>query len=281
MKNKVDIEISVPIEDPNGLMSIRIPGRTLKAFLIPRSDVKEIKNLKESEFPVVYFLFGNNEEEEKPMLYIGQTDNFFRRLSQQVTSKDYWDKALIFTAEFDIDVMYLEKKCVSGAKESGRYKIKNDTGAPGKGISESRININEKFFDDIKFITTLLNFPVFQITIKEKQVEQIYILEDYKNKDAFGRGALLPSGEFVVYAGSLARIKETNSFKGSGPRLRKKLFEEEVIKIKDQSSYIFSRNYIFKSPSAAGDAISGRSTNGWTAWKDKDGKTLDDNLRSK
>lgn len=37
---------------------------------------------------------------------------------------------------------------------------------------------------------------------------------------------------------------------------------------------ILQEDVIFKSPSTAGNFVTGRSTNGLTAWKDKDGKTI-------
>lgn len=276
MHNTV-VEMLIPSNDPNGLRIVKLAGWIGRAFIVPRADIKEIKTLKEANYPAIYFLFG--EAEEKPLLYIGQTDNFDRRLNQQVTAKDYWNTALIFTGESDVDVQYLEDLCIKTAKEAGRYDIKNGTGTPGRRISDFQRIANDKFFENIKFVTALLGYPVFQEAPKEQQVSDVYYLEDVNNKDASSRGALLPSGEFIVFLGSKARRKETPGFKGSGPRLRRKLVEEGVFQELDDKSYIFTRDYIFTSPSAAGDAVSGRSTNGWTMWNDKNGKTLDENVR--
>ncbi|GBQ82836.1 DUF4357 domain-containing protein [Asaia krungthepensis] len=38
----------------------------------------------------------------------------------------------------------------------------------------------------------------------------------------------------------------------------------------------FRKDVNFSSPSAAGDMVNGRSTNGWTEWKDEAGNTLSD-----
>lgn len=279
MENKMSVvEILVSGNNPNGLRIIKLAGWIGRAFVIPRDDIKEIKKLKEANYPAVYFLFGEGEA-DKPAVYIGQTDNFDRRLNQQSTSKEYWDFALVFTGESEIDVQYLENLCTNYAKKANRYKIKNSTGTPGRNISDFRMVTNNDFFEKIKFITSLLGYPLFQETPKEQQVSDIYYFEDVNNKDAMGRGTLLPSGEFVVFANSKSRIKETPSFTGSGPRLRKKLIEENIIVPLDDKSYVFTRDYIFKTPSAAGDTVMGRATNGWTGWKDKDGNTLDQNLR--
>ena len=83
----------------------------------------------------------------------------------------------------------------------------------------------------------------------------------------------------MVFKGSLARIEQTKSFGGSGPRLRSRLIEDGILKKINDKSYIFTQDHIFTSPSAASDTIAGRSTNGWGAWKDDKGNTLDENLR--
>lgn len=276
MSNTV-VEMLIPSNDPNGLRIVKLAGWIGRAFIVPRADIKEIKTLKEADHPAVYFLIG--EGEEGPIVYIGQTDNFNRRLNQQLVARDYWNTALVFTGELDIDVQYLENLCIGAAKDARRYDIKNGTGTPGRNISDFQKIVNNKFFENIKFVTALLGYPIFQEAPREQQASEIYYLEDVNNKDASGKGALLPSGEFIVFANSRARISETPSFNGSGPRLRKRLMEEKVFQKLDDISYVFTRDYIFTSPSAAGDAVMGRSTNGWTGWKNKEGKTLDENVR--
>ena len=56
---------------------------------------------------------------------------------------------------------------------------------------------------------------------------------------------------------------------------RDKLIESGILK-ENNDTYIFTEDYVFNSPSTAGGVILGRSTNGWTKWKDKNGKTLDE-----
>lgn len=272
------MEMLIPHNDPNGLRIIKLAGWIGRAFVIPRADIKEIKALKEASHPAVYFLIG--EEDGKATVYIGQTDNFERRLNQQVVAKNYWDIAMVFTGELDIDVQYLEYICTKEARESGRYEIKNATGTPGRNISDFQRVANNKFFENIKFVVSLLSYPIFQEVPKEQQADKIYHLKLSRSNDVLGRGALLSSGEFVVYAGSMARIVEAKSFQGrKGSGLRKQLIDEGVLQNQDGISYIFTKDYIFGSPSAAGYVITGMSTNGWTSWKDKNGKTLDENVR--
>jgi hypothetical protein len=57
--------------------------------------------------------------------------------------------------------------------------------------------------------------------------------------------------------------------------LRNKLIDSGTLSL-DGNIYVFTEDFIFSSPSTAGGVISGRPTNGWTAWKNTNGKTLDE-----
>ncbi|WP_143476446.1 DUF4357 domain-containing protein, partial [Pseudacidovorax sp. RU35E] len=49
----------------------------------------------------------------------------------------------------------------------------------------------------------------------------------------------------------------------------------------DGEFYVFQEDVPFGSPSGASDVVTGNPSNGWTVWKNKDGKTLDDLKRPK
>ena len=57
--------------------------------------------------------------------------------------------------------------------------------------------------------------------------------------------------------------------------MRLRLIQEEVIK-KEQEKMIFTRDYLFSSPSAAAMIVLGRSANGRTEWKTVKGESLRD-----
>ena len=43
--------------------------------------------------------------------------------------------------------------------------------------------------------------------------------------------------------------------------------------------YVFVKDYVFNSPSAASDIVLGNSTSGWKKWKTESGKTLEEIYR--
>jgi len=57
--------------------------------------------------------------------------------------------------------------------------------------------------------------------------------------------------------------------------MRQKLLQAEIL-VRDDNSYKFTTNHVFSSPSAAAATVLARSANGWTEWKYKDGRTLDE-----
>lgn len=277
MKNAV-VEMMMPKGEPNGLKIVKLAGWIGKAFVVPRKDISEIKEYNEASLPAVYFLF-SEVEEDKPLVYIGQTDNLWRRLNQQNTYKENWNVALIFTGQKDIDTRYLEDKAIEEATLAERYELDNKVVSPGSVLSDFAKASNDNFFDNMKFVVSLLGYSLFTPLIKEENVHEFYYLEDQKNKDAKGKGTLLDTGEFLVFKGSTARIKETESFlkRKHGVNLRRKLLEIGVFEeLSDKTAYVFTKDYNFATPSAAADTVMARSSNGWTSWKDKDGKTLDE-----
>ena len=61
----------------------------------------------------------------------------------------------------------------------------------------------------------------------------------------------------------------------SNERFRERLVKEGVLAPAPEGhDYIFTRDHLFSSPSMAAVAVTGRSSNGWQAWRDAAGQTL-------
>lgn len=271
----------LPNDDPNGLKIIEISNWNGKVFIVPRKNIKSLSNEKDSSRFGLYFLVGEGDDPTRKKVYIGESRDFHQRLLSHDDKKDFWDTALCFTgSNLDkADIEYLENKSLILAKKINRYEILNSTQAHKDDISDFKASAMDDYFRRVQLVLSLFGVALFQEVITEKEAEELYYLEDVKNKDASGRGALLDTGEFIVFSGSLVRINETKSLSQGIRSLRVKLFEDGVLIKNSEKSYKFSKNHIFRSPSAASDIIMGRSTNGWTSWKDNGGATLDENKR--
>ena len=273
------ITIFVPDQDPNGIKIIGLNGWNGKAFVIPRSKLRGLRDRAEINAPAIYYLFGEGENPSRQHVYIGESENGFKRLLNHDDNKDFWSSAVVFIGtDLDrADVKYLENQSVRLAKNINRYEIENQIEPLENKLTEIKKAGDDDYFEKIVFIMAVFGYALFQGVPKPQTTEEIYT---FKTEDAVAKGTLLDNGEFVVYAGSTARIRVTPNFEKHDPGIREKLEDSGVLKRQEAGkSFEFLKDYIFTSPSAAGDTVAGRSVNGWTAWKDGSGKTLDERLR--
>lgn len=276
MKNQV-LQFLMPNE-ANGYKIIQLAGWTGKCLIVPRTELKEIGKRSEAKDPGIYFLFGENEDSTSQKLYIGESERFYDRLLNHDNKKDFWNSAIIFTGGLDkAKVKYLEFLSTSTAISVNRYNLTNTVSPKGNSLSEFDMVIAQDYFNKIKYILEVLNFPVFQ------DIKNLIFSKDlyYLNGENFqGNGQLLSDGSINVLAGSIAKLEESKSFGGWSKTARMEFCNDGTfVKQNDSKTFLVTRNVLFKSPSAAAATLSGRSINGWTAWKDKDGNTLDENLR--
>ena len=158
-----------------------------------------------------------------------------------------------------------------------RFNLQNSASPKKPHLSEpDEITVLE-YFDKIKFILSVLGYPVFEKIDESISDTKIYYL---KADGADARAQLLNDGSLNVLKGSLARIRETEAFFGWSKVAREKFLKEGIlIKSDNNISFIFTKDVLFTSPTAAAATTTGRPINGWTAWKDEKGNTLDENLR--
>jgi hypothetical protein len=226
--------------------------------------------------PGLYFLFGKDESTDSQLAYIGESENFFARITSHSSKKDFWDEAIVFTGDLNkAHVKYLEHRAVYLAKEANRTQLQNATTPPENRLSEyDKVGV-ELFFTNAKFILEAFGYDVFKSIEESTQKSELYYLKG-KGFDATAR--LLDTGEMVVLAGSLASTAETNSFGGWAQAARRQFLQDGSL-VEEGESYRFTRDITFRKPSAAAATVAARSINGWTAWKDKDGNSLDENVR--
>lgn len=83
--------------------------------------------------------------------------------------------------------------------------------------------------------------------------------------------------KFQVFEGSEVNLEKPVHLEKYN-RQRKELYEKGDI-VKQEDKYILTVTLEFNTPSGASDFVLGGSTNGWSEWKNKDGKTLDEVYR--
>lgn len=275
--NSKAIQILVNNGNPNGLKIIEIAGWVGKCFVVPRQNIKDLKERPESNQPGIYFLFGIDTETNKEIVYIGESESFYSRISSHDSNKYFWNTAVVFCGGLNrAFVKYLEYKATTLAIEAGRMHIENKVQPQENTLSEfEKVSIGQ-YFENIKFILSVFHYELFE-SLEESFIDNTFYFIESDGVNA--KAKILENGEVLVMSGSVARIRETESFSGWSKIARQQFLKEGKFIIKDDNSYELSEDVIFKSPSAAAATLVGRSINGWTAWKDKDGNTLDENLR--
>ncbi|TYB71881.1 GIY-YIG nuclease family protein [Bizionia gelidisalsuginis] len=269
------IQIFLPDGSPTSIREAEITNRLVKAILFPRNKIQEVAKREIVNFTGVYFLFGSKEDGAKPSVYIGEGEDCFKRIQSHNRNKDFWTHCVIITTKTDeytkTDGKYLEHFCLIKAKEIGRYITDNDTGSNKPSIPESREHDLLDNFETAKILLATLGYPIFEEKRKAKSNKEIFYC---KGKGALAKGELTDDG-FLVYKGSTSSIEETNSITKWIGVLRKRLVDDALLKV-ENNVFVFQQDYIFNSPSAAAATILARNTNGWTKWKDIDGRTLDE-----
>jgi hypothetical protein len=275
MKFGKTIKIFLIDGDPNGRMSCELSNWSGKAYKIPRIMIKECIDRDDLVNTGIYLLFGKNEE-GKDLVYIGEAEIVFKRLSQHLNQKDFWNEAIVFISKDDnlnkAHIKYLENRLHNIALSTKRYELQNSVVPTQSSISESDKAEMEEFIDNIKMLVNTLGHKVFEAKreLQPKQSKDVFSIKAARGADAQGEPT---SDGFVVFKGSKAAGAVVSSMIQSFIALRQKLITNGIL-VEKGEYYEFAEDYIFSSPSTAAITVMGRSANGLTEWKQKDGKTL-------
>jgi hypothetical protein len=271
------LQILIPSGNPNGLKIVGITGWSGKCFIVPRQNLRELKNHPDIEKPGLYILFGQDELNTKKLAYIGESESFLNRITSHDSHKDFWDVSVIFTGDLNrAYVKYLEHLATKLAHDARRMDIQNKVLPQLNTLSDYDRITADQFFENLQFILSAFNYEIFDSIEESIQGDSTYYL---KGTDFNAEAKLIENGNMLVLAGSIARIKETNSFGGWSKAARIRFIEDGTLRPINDTSYEFTKDTLFKSPSAGAATIAARSINGWTAWKDAAGNELDANVR--
>ena len=280
MNFKKTIKIFLLDGEIDGRLTCELSNWTGKAYKIPRNKVNTSSDRSDLLKAGIYLLFGKSEDDSfEGEAYIGESENIYERLKQHLREKEFWyDSILIISKDENLNkahIKYLENKLYITADSSRRYKLKNENVPTKPSISESESAEMDEFISNIKILVNTLGYKIFdETTVADEKLNETEIFYIEAVRGAKARGKSVSNG-FLVFKGSEIAISIVNSFSESMKSLREKLINENII-IKDGDKLILEKDYIFSSPSTAAIIVMGRSANGKTEWKLKNGKTLQD-----
>lgn len=258
---------------PYGLRYADLRNKTCRAFVAPRASFKDLLKREELERSGVYFLVGESDDSDLPLVYIGEADVLSQRLPLH-NKKDFWSEIIVFVSQdSSLDkagVRYIESILVQRAFQDKQSELQNGNSPAIKNLSEANISVMDEFIEDIVFLLSVLGYKIIRSKY-QTEVETSSLLYA-KGVGVEAKGRETDEG-FVIYQGSEARVDETSTCGNSEKKARRKLIELEVLK-KSENKYLFTQDYVFSSPSLAAGVVLGRNSNGRVEWKDKKGKTL-------
>ena len=276
------IQIFLPSGDPRGMRVAEITTRIVRVIEVPRSQLADFLKTPEAQQVGVYFLVGDLSDAGLPRAYIGQSGNVGTRLAQHNQSKDFWNRALVVisltNSMTQTHALFLEWFAIAEATKAGRYSLENgNTGARPHTPAPLEADCHE-IHETAAILLATLGQPFFEpltgasarSDAEASPAELFYC----RGPEANGVGEYTSEG-FVVHKNSTARIDNVASIKGtSQERFRQQLVTDGVLQLSG-NHYVFTRDYLFSSPSMAAIAVLGRSANGWIEWKTEQGQTLD------
>ena len=257
--------------DPNERIICELSNWDGISYKIPKTMLKDSKDFKYINNTGIYMLFG--EKEDIPYVYIGESENLYRRLIQHLDDdKDFWTESISFCRKDNslnkAHVKYIENMLYIEAKKSARYEVDNSSIPTQSSLSEYEEAEMKEIIDNIKMLTNALGYRVFgDFGNKKKENKNILY---FKTKKFDAKGVLTSDGFMVLKGSTVSSDKSAKSLGKGYNALRERLKNEKII----DENYKFTSDYVFNSSSAAADIISGYSNSGPIVWKNKDGISL-------
>jgi hypothetical protein len=169
MADPFTIRIYVPDGDPDGVRVIDRMNWTGRGVSFPRDVWERAARRPELAKPGVYILIGrkdDDEEDDLPLLYIGQTDDLLNRLTQHQKDKDFWDRAVVFVSTNDglnrAHITWLEHALIRRAKDIGQCHLDNGNAPKEPPLPEFEKADTEGFLREIVQILPLIGITAFE-----------------------------------------------------------------------------------------------------------------------
>lgn len=152
-------------DDLNGSRIVSMDDCMCKLYNIKRNDSEFLKDFNEDlKKPALYILL--NQKERKA--YIGETDDFNKRIVQHLSKKDFWEEVMVFLGSNDdtlskTEVQQLEYLAYNKACDVKSFDLSENTQSP----KQPHMNVmqkakTEKFFKYVQFLAKFVGCDIFE-----------------------------------------------------------------------------------------------------------------------
>lgn len=184
-------------DDLNGSRIVSMDDCMCKLYNIKRDDNEFLKDFNEDlQNPALYIL--TNKSSRKA--YIGETDDFTKRIVQHLAKKDFWDEVMVFLASdgslSKTEVQYLECLAYQKACEMNSYDLTENTQTPkSPRMSVMQKAKADKFFKYVQFLAKFVGSDIFEkrpnvvlkTTLEAVQPKVLPVDIEYTSEDLKGR----------------------------------------------------------------------------------------------
>lgn len=266
---------------PLGIRHVEIANWTGQAIASPRARLGELSKWEETKKPGVYFLFENHSTEIGNKVYIGESENVIKRVTEHDRGKDFWNEVVIFSSKDEnltkAHVKYLESKLLTLAIQAGRCIPENSNSPIESSLPRSDRDWLDEFIHNLKIILGTLGHKILEnITPTEPinntdnsllGIELTFII-----KNIIAKGQPADEG-FILLKNSQASLEESSSLLKKCKEIRDTWIENKTLII-EGNHYLFTKDAIVSSSSYAAAIIAGTSRSGPLSWLDSSGKSL-------
>lgn len=269
------IQIYLPNGDPTGLRIAELTTSIIRVIEIPRNLISLFSKTHEANQVGFYFLFGGENHNE---IYIGQSGSLGYRLTQHSKNDDRdWERALAVVSLTNnltqTHALYLESISIERAKACARYTVINANGGQRPHTPIPLRDDCDEIHEIASLLMATLGYPVFEPLIKTTKSVQNEIF--HCTRTGADARAIFTNEGLVVLKGSRGLLNPTGKSRADIVKARDKLLESGVLEVAGEST-VFTKDWLFSTPSAASNAIVVMASNGWREWKTLGGVTLDE-----
>ena len=234
--------------EPDGIKTLELGGWNGLGLVFPRNKLREMCKNANTQKPGIYFLFGK-ESEDSPVTaaYIGEAENVADRLSTHNSdkSKDFWHMTILFVSSDNsltkAHVKYLESRCTNLAYEAKHfgYSLKNGKESNLAHLHPSDIPVMEGFVMNLNLLLSTIGYPILQKVEPKDEGDKDNPLFFCKNGDGVAQGTARMTNEgFVVYKGSVATGRWTESVDERNKRMIDRLLSEGILRKDGRITYL-------------------------------------------
>ncbi|GGM21596.1 methionine sulfoxide reductase [Deinococcus aerophilus] len=248
--------------------------------IFPRDRIDQLLQNNDFACPGLYILVGENQANfGKDYVYVGETESLSARIKQHINSKNktFWKKVIILKSVSGslnkAHIKSLEAKILKDLSVAGSVNLTNQNKLLAEPHLASHDHINvAAFMRRYKLILRSLGFKFFSLNSSmgfTNEANGAPTILDYSNPifelksvgvHAFGR---MLADKFVISKDSTLRHIGGGfySFYSS------QLIQKGILVLVCGSTYKFTKDSAFTSPSQAASILTGTSRSGWATWK--------------